>query len=338
MTAPLQHYKVLIVDDSPEIREVLVLTLELERYEVYQAKNGEEALRILQNVKPDLILSDVNMPHMNGIEFFKVLRENQRFDTIPFIFLTGNNLAEDILAGRELGVEDYITKPIAPKDLLAIVHARLARAGQVQVAQVDQAYLETVNVMANVIEGRDPYTHGHVERVADYARLLAEKLYWGNDALRMLEFGARLHDIGKIIVPDTVLKKVGPLTPEEWILMQAHAEAGAKILTPITHLRPTLPYVLYHHERWNGSGYPHGLKETEIPVEGRLLAVVDVFDALTTERPYHAPLPVPEVTTYLQQNMGQLFDPEIVMVFMEVLVETKQIRREQLIPPAASPP
>ncbi len=338
MTSPLQRRKILVVEDNQEMRKILALTLELERYEVHQAENGEQALRVLQNIRPDLILSDINMPRMNGIEFFKALRQNKTFDTVPFIFLTANNSPEDIQQGHELGVEDYITKPITPNDLSAIVHARLVRAGQVQIAQVDQAYLETVNVLANVIEGRDPHTHGHVERVADYARQLAEKMYWSGEALRMLEFGARLHDIGKIIVPDQVLKKAGPLTDEEWVLMKSHAEAGAKMLAPITHLRLTLPYVLFHHERWDGSGYPRGLRGTEIPVEGRLLAIVDVFDAITTERPYHPARPPHEVARFLQMNAGKLFDPEITAVFMQVLIEMKRITRDQGTPPAAARP
>jgi putative two-component system response regulator len=331
MTSPLQRRKILIVEDSPEIRKILVLTLEMERYEVHQAENGEQGLRVLQQVRPDLIISDINMPQMNGIEFFKALRKNKSFDTVPFIFLTANNTPEDIQQGHELGVEDYITKPIAPQDFIAIVHARLVRAGQVQIAQMDQAYLETVNVLANVIEGRDPHTHGHVERVTDYARRLAEKMRWSGDVLRMLEFGARLHDIGKIVVPDQVLKKPGPLTDPEWVLMKSHAEAGAKMLAPITHLRPTLPYILFHHERWDGSGYPRGLKAKEIPVEGRLLAIVDVFDAITTARPYHPARPAHEVARFIQVKSGTFFDPSLVPIFMQVLVDMKLITRDQVV-------
>nr|MBI2904373.1 response regulator [Chloroflexota bacterium] len=319
MTKPLRHKQILLVEDSVEIRRVLASTLERERYTVYQAEHGQAALKTLQQITPDLILSDINMPRMNGIEFFKELRKNPAWTPIPFIFLTANNSPQDIQAGRVLGVEDYITKPIDPKDLISIVNARLLRVADVQVAQIGLAYLETVNVLANTTEGRDPYTFGHVERVAQYARRIAEALQWPPEHLRMLEFGARLHDIGKIMVPDEVLKKTGPLTDVEWALMKQHPVTGAKILNQITHLRGTLPYVLYHHEKWDGTGYPRGLKGKEIPVEGRLLAVVDVYDALTTVRPYHPGRPQAEVVTFLQAKAGVHFDPDMVTVFTRVL-------------------
>ncbi|MBI5829510.1 MAG: response regulator, partial [Chloroflexi bacterium] len=196
MTKPLRHKQILLVEDSVEIRRVLASTLERERYTVYQAEHGQAALTTLQQITPDLILSDINMPRLNGIEFFKEPRKNPAWTPIPFIFLTANNSPQDIQAGRVLGVEDYITKPIDPKDLISIVNARLLRVADVQVAQIGLAYLETVNVLANTIEGRDPYTFGHVERVAQYARRIAEALQWPPEHLRMLEFGARLHDIG----------------------------------------------------------------------------------------------------------------------------------------------
>lgn len=319
MTTPFQHRKILLVEDSREVRDVLASALELERYIVFTAENGQAGLRALEQAIPDLIISDINMPRMNGIEFYKAVRQNPAWTTIPFIFLTGNNTPEDIQIGRTLGVEDYLTKPIDHRDLVATVSARLFRAAQVQIAQIGQAYLETVNVLANAIEGRDPYTRGHVERVAHYAHLMAQSLGWPPDQLRTLDFGARLHDIGKIIIPDHVLKKTGPLTEQEWDLMKQHPEAGAKILEEISHLHDTIPYVLYHHEHWDGTGYPFGLKTKEIPIQGRLLAVVDVYDALTTARPYHPARPPTEVERFLELKANIFFDPQMVEVFLNVL-------------------
>jgi putative two-component system response regulator len=321
MTTSIQRKTILLVEDSRDVREVLASTLEVEEYLVYQADNGQSALKILGLITPDLMISDINMPRMNGIEFYKAVRANPAWTTIPFIFLTANNSPEDIQAGRSLGVEDYLTKPIDPRDLVSIVNARLLRATQVQVAQIGQAYLETVNVLANTIEGRDPYTRGHVERVATYAAKIAAALGWSTEAMRILDFGARLHDIGKIIVPDSVLKKTGPLADSEWALMKQHPEAGAKILSEISHLKDTIPYVLYHHEHWDGSGYPFGLHSSNIPIQGRLLAVVDVYDALTTARPYHPARPPVEVLKFLQLKAGIYFDPEMVNFFIKAMKE-----------------
>jgi putative two-component system response regulator len=323
MTVPIHRKQILVVEDSPEIRRTLASALEAEHYIVHQADNGETALAQLQRVTPDLILSDINMPCLNGIEFYKAVRQNPRWLPIPFIFLTANDSREDIQLGRALGVEDYLTKPIETDDLLAIVNARLLRSAEVQIAQIGMAYLETVNVLANTIEGRDPYTAGHVERVTDYARRLALRLGWATEHLRTLEFGARLHDIGKIIIPDHILKKPGPLTDDEWAWMRKHPLEGARILRNISHLQSVLPYILYHHEKWDGTGYPQGLREKEIPIEGRLLAIVDVYDALTTARPYHPPRSHPEVTQYLLANAGRNFDPALVPIFLRMIDEKR---------------
>jgi putative two-component system response regulator len=323
MSLVFQRKQILVVDDNPEIRRTLARVLEIAHYLVHQAENGIEALEILEHLTPDLILSDINMPGMDGIEFCKAVRQNPRWVAIPFIFLTANDRREDIQTGRKLGVEDYLTKPIDSDDLLAIIHARLLRAAEIQIAQIGRAYLETVNVLANTIEGRDPYTHGHVERVATYACRLAEALAWPSDQLRTLDFGARLHDIGKITIPDHILKKNGPLTEEEWMWMRQHPLAGAKMLREISLLEGVLPYILYHHEKWDGSGYPHGLREKEIPIEGRILAIVDVYDALTTARPYHPPRPQADVVRFLQMNMGKEFDPNLVPVFLKLIENGK---------------
>jgi putative two-component system response regulator len=317
MDVPFQSKRILVVEDNLEMRQSVANALKLERYQVDQAENGQVALTLLQRITPDLILSDINMPRMGGVEFYRALRQNPRWLLIPFIFLTAGDTPDEIRLGRSLGVEDYLTKPIEAADLVSAVDARLLRLAQVEVAQIGLAYLETVNVLANTIEGRDSYTHGHVERVAQYARALAETLGWAPEHLRMLAFGALLHDIGKIVIPDTILNKPDALTPSEWESMKQHPAAGARILREISHLQSTLPYVLYHHERWDGSGYPHGLKGKDIPVEGRLLAIVDVYDALTTVRPYHPARTPYEVVQYLQKSAGRLFDPHLVPMFVK---------------------
>ncbi|MCC6192612.1 MAG: response regulator [Anaerolineales bacterium] len=334
MEAPSPRRIILVVEDNAEMRRSVASILELENYVVVQAENGQAALAILQRLTPDLILSDINMPRMSGIELYEALRQNPRWVVIPVIFLTAIDAPDEVRRGRLLGVEDYLTKPIDNADLLAVVNARLLRVAEVNIAQIGRAYLETVNVLANTIEGRDAYTHGHVERVATYARCLAEALGWAPEHLRVLEFGARLHDIGKIIVPDHILNKPDALTSAEWAAMRQHPVAGARILRAISHLQGAVPYVLYHHERWDGSGYPHSLRGKDIPIEGRLLAIADVYDALTTARPYRPARPPYEVLQYVQLNAGRQFDPHLAPVFLKAI--TSLGPRYLALPDAAS--
>ena len=321
-TIPIRSKRILVVDNNSQVLDLIAQYLEIEGYTVYKAQNDEIGLKYINQLTPDLIIADTNSAG-SGVNFgfYKTVRKNPLWVTIPFIFLTSTGSPDEIQRGKEMGVEDYLVKPVDPNHLAKIVNARLLRSAELQVALIDQAYLETINVLANTIEGRDPYTHGHVQRVSIYAQLLAEKLGWPRENLRMLAFGARLHDIGKIIVPDEILKKPGGLTPIEWSLMKQHPEAGEKILRNITHLQPAIPYVLHHHERWDGSGYPHNLMGREIPIEGRLLAIVDVYDALSTKRPYHPARPNSEVIEYMKMRAGVHFDPDLAYIFIEVLEE-----------------
>lgn len=314
---------ILVVEDNAEVRSTIAQTLEFEDYTVYTAEDGRQALEQLKQVTPDLILSDINMPHLNGVEFYKQVRKNPRLTSVPFIFLTANDARHEIQAGRELGVEDYLVKPVDLDALLGIINARLLRAAEIKLALTMEAYLDTVKVLAKTIEGRDPYTRGHVERVSMYARWIAQEIGWTHAQIVTLEFGSRLHDVGKIIIPDHILKKTTPLNAEEWKIVEKHPIAGAKIIQGTAHLQDTLPYILYHHEKWNGSGYPCGLSGTDIPVEARLLTIVDVYDALTTDRPYHPARSEEEIISYLHANAGVLFDPHLVTAFIDILLRNR---------------
>jgi putative two-component system response regulator len=320
-TIPLVNKRILVVENNSSIREYIARTLEIEGYNVVQASDGVVALSILQKTTPELILSEINLPSLDGFELYKAVRKDRRLLTIPFIFLISDIPEEMLERGRDLGVEDYLQKPIDSQILIKTVNTRLLRFSVIQIALLDQAYLETVTVLANTIEGRDLNTGQHVQRVTNLTRRLAKELNWPEDHMRTLEFGARLHDIGKIVVPDQILNKPGPLSKEEWEIMKSHTIAGAKILREIKHLEGTIPYALYHHERWDGTGYPYGLKERDIPLEGRALALVDVYDALTTERPYHPARPKDEVIQFIQLRAGSHFDPDIVPVFIDLVVE-----------------
>jgi putative two-component system response regulator len=317
--------RILVVEADSRAAKTIRKSLEIEGYNVQQALDGPAALRIMQQVRPDLILADIAAAGVNGASLYQAVRSNPQWTAIPFILLTDRRDHKGIQQAKEQGIEDYLLKPIDSESLARIVHARLLRSAELQIALIDQAYLETIEVLANTVEMRDPYTHGHIGRVTMYAQWLAEAMDWPEEQMRMLAFGARLHDIGKVIVPDHILKKPGELTPEEWDMMKQHPVAGAKIVGSIKHLKAATNYVLYHHERWDGSGYPHGLQGREIPIEGRLLAIADVYDALTTDRPYHPARPRAEVTYYLEQRAGVHFDPDLVPFFVKVIVEKMRV-------------
>jgi putative two-component system response regulator len=322
-TIPLFNKRILVVENNTQVRQVIARALEIEGYTILQANDGKVALSLLERNTPDLILADISLPVLNGIEFYQIIQKDQQWFTIPFIFISSSDSPELIRQAQELGVEDFIRKPIDQNTLIRIVHTRLLKASALQIALIDQAYLDTVTVLANTIESRDFTTSQHVERVADLTRRLARALHWPDDHMRILEFGARLHDIGKIVVPDQILNKPGPLTEDEWEIMKSHTTAGAKIIREIKHLRGAIPYALYHHERWDGSGYPYGLKGLDIPLEGRVLALVDVYDALTSKRPYHPPQTKHEAISFLQRNSGTQFDPDLVPVFIDVIKDDR---------------
>ena len=305
----------LVVEDDPAMLVALRDILEGAGYRVMTAPNGEAALDALSGEQPSLILSDIAMPIMDGIEFFEQVRKRPNGTAIPFIFLTARGTREDIFAGRSLGADDYITKPVTSQELLSAVHARLERVGELMLAQLKAAYKASLLALSNAIEARDHYTRDHVERVNAYAQAMGAQLGWDAAQLNALEFGAILHDIGKISVREAILCKTGPLKSDEWREMREHPIVGARMLEGIPYLASAIPVVLYHHERWDGSGYPDGLAGEAIPVDARLLAVVDTFDAMTSDRPYRQALPASVAYETILSEGGQLFDPQMVDAF-----------------------
>jgi putative two-component system response regulator len=318
-TIPITSQQILVVETNEQIRFAITQILQIENYEVVQAQTGQEALSKLENIIPDLIITDETLSDMTGTEFYSALRKKQSLGAIPLVFLTSETSRKSIQQLREIGVEDRLTKPIDPGSLSKITNSRLLRAAEVKIAHIDQAYLETIKVLANAIEGRDQYTRGHVDRVTKYTIWLAEALRWPSESVRILEIGARLHDIGKIVVPDQILNKPSKLNEEEWKLMRRHPIVGAKMLDEISHLQEAIPYILYHHERWDGTGYPEGLKGRNIPVGARMLAIADVFDALTTPRPYHPAKTRETVYDLLRYEAGKHFDPDLVPIFIDLI-------------------
>jgi putative two-component system response regulator len=309
--------KILLVEDDAPLLDVMRYLLEAEGYEVCPAVNGKQALDLFITSRPSLVVSDIMMPEMNGYELLEAVRVMPDGITVPFLFLSARTERSDVDRARSLGVDDYLFKPFEAPELINAVRARLDRRRVIELFDTRAAHLQTVIMLANVIETRDPYTAGHLERVRRLALNLAFALNWNTEDIAILEFGAILHDIGKIVVPSQVLKKTGPLTKEEWMLMRQHPEVGAKMLEGVDHLKAAVPYVLNHHEWWNGSGYPGGLKGEKIPREGRLLAIADAFDAMTTNRPYHSSMPASDALDELARYRGIYFDPDMVDAFIQ---------------------
>jgi putative two-component system response regulator len=302
----------LVVEDDPAMLIALRDILEGAGYEVLTASNGKDALGKLSESQPALILSDISMPVMDGIELLETLRKKPSGAAIPFIFLTARGSREDIFAGKSLGVDDYITKPITSKELIAAVQARLQRADEFTMMAQLMAAKDSLRVLANAIENK----RYHVERVNSYAQAIAMEMNWDDKRRDALEFGAILHDIGQIRVSESILNKPGPLTPEEWIEMYKHPEEGARMISEIPYLAPAVPIVMHHHERWDGKGYPKGLRETEIPIEARLLSVADTFDAMTADRVYREALGKITAKEEIAEQACKQFDPDIVEVFL----------------------
>jgi putative two-component system response regulator len=310
--------KILLAEDDDTLRKLTSIILEMSGFDVFAFSNGQLALNAFSAVAPDLVVSDIGMPNLDGFGLLDGVRQIPEGAVVPFLFLSAHSEQEDINAARRLGADDFLFKPFAPDDLVDAVRSRIERRRMTEIFDTRQAHLQTIILLANVIEARDLYTRGHVERVQATALELGNALGWSKTALSALEYGALLHDIGKIIVPESILNKPSQLTREEQEIIQKHPVTGAHIIDGVSHLREARPYILFHHEKWDGTGYPSGLQGSAIPVEGRLLAIVDVYDALTSDRPYHQGIPVSDALKFLVNEAGKHFDPEMVTVFCKL--------------------
>ena len=330
-----QH--ILIVDDVPDNIHVLGGVLK-SNYDIKVALNGENALKLAKSdPKPDMILLDIMMPEMDGYEVCRRLKSDPVTSNIPVIFVTAKNEEADEQFGLELGAVDYITKPISPAIVLARVRTHLALYDQSQelARQIDERTQELKHTRLQIIrrlglaaEYKDNETGMHVIRMSHYSKLIAQA-YGGNDSWVQLVLNASpMHDVGKIGIPDNILLKPGKLEPDEWDFMKKHAEFGAEIIgedeSPLMQMSRTI--ALTHHEKWDGSGYPHGLAGEEIPLEGRIIAIADVFDALTSERPYKKAWTVEDAVKLIDENSGTHFDSGLVPLFHDVLPDILEIK------------
>lgn len=304
---------ILIVEDNDVLRQGLQALLQSEGYLVHTAVHGADAISQMKSFTPDLILSDITMPEVDGYSLFEKVRQRPEWVSIPFIFLTARRGRDEIFAGKRLGVEDYLVKPVTRQELTTTLRSRLARSQELLLVQLQQAYESTLIMLANAIELRDHHTRGHVERVRDHALVIAHELGWTDGHQNHLEYGSILHDIGKIHILESVLKKPGPLNEEEWEEMKKHPIIGVEMIRNIPYLAPAIPVIRHHHERWDGYGYPDGLAGEAIPLPARIVAVADSLDAMTnSDRPYRKALTSEEAYDEIVRCSGTHFDPMVV--------------------------
>lgn len=275
--------RILVVDDNQDNAHLMQELLGTRGYEVVTAINPRQAELQMQSDPPDLVLLDVVMPGKSGYELCREWKNNPAIRLIPVIMITGLTEREDRIRGIEAGADDFLNKPLCPEELFARVKSLIRLKDFTDELENAEAVLCT---LGRSVESRDPYTEGHCERLSRYASELGEHLGLEEEEVVALKRGGFLHDLGKVAIPDAILKKHEALTEDEWQLMHQHPEIGENICRPLRSLRLVLPIIRHHHEHWDGSGYPDGLAGENIPLLARILQVVDVYDALRTERPY----------------------------------------------------
>ena len=322
--APDQRPRLLLVDDEPTNLQVLRHILQAD-YRLLFATDGERALQVAREQRPDLVLLDIMMPHMDGYAVCCALKADAATASIPVIFITALDDSQDETAGFDVGAVDYITKPVSPPVVRARVRTHLSL---VRMDELRETRLQIVQRLGRAAEYKDNETGMHVIRMSHFSKLLAlaagHSPAWAEDLLN----AAPMHDVGKIGIPDAVLRKPGPLDADEWATMRRHPEIGAEIIGehPSGVLQLAREIALAHHEKWDGSGYPRGLAGEAIPLSARIVAIADVFDALTTRRPYKEPWPVQEAMNHIAAQAGKHFDPALVALFAPLLPQLLEIR------------
>ena len=345
------HPKILVVDDqiaNLQLMEALLLPL---GYEVVLAQNGEEALQKIKEIPPDVILLDIMMPGMDGFEVAKRLREDEETRAIPIVMVTALSEAEDRIRALEAGANDFLSKPVDKAELRATVASQVEikayhdhmknyqkelesevaeRTEQLRQAldRIETASKETIYRLSKAAEFKDEDTGAHILRMSHYSAAVARQMGLGENVTRWILHTAPMHDVGKIGTPDHILLKPGKLDPDEWEIMKEHTLNGGRILGGADRgfVRLAEVIALTHHEKWDGSGYPKGLKGKKIPLAGRIVAIADVFDALVSRRPYKEPFSVEKSFGIIRDSRGNHFDPDVVDAFFAIEDEIVSIK------------
>ena len=300
---------ILIADDQAANRVLLEELLTAHGLQVVTVSNGAEVVPQLMTTQVDLVLMDVMMPRLTGFQACEEIKNNPDTYLIPVILITALSDKQDRIAGIKAGADDFLSRPVDKTELLARVRSLLKlkqRTDELERAE------SVVFSLARSIEGKDPYAHGHCERLADYSARLGEQLGLSEDQITALRRAGIVHDVGKIAVPDAILLKPGRLTPDEWTTIREHSVVGERICAPLKSFRYVLPIIRHHHEKLDGSGYPDGLRGEAIPITARVLQIVDVYDALTTDRPYKKAFSIADALQTMKEEVTKgWWDPHI---------------------------
>ncbi len=318
-----QSSRVLVADDTASIQSLFRRLLVADGHEVIAVADGAAALEAVQEHHPDVVILDVGMPKLDGFEVCRRLKSDPATRLTPAVLVTGLSELADRIQGIEAGADEFLSKPVHPNELRARVRSLSRMKHLLDALDSAEAAFMT---LALTIEARDPNTNGHCERLAHNAVLLGRTLGLAGDELAALHGGGYLHDVGKVGIPDAVLLKPGPLTPAEFALMKRHTEIGDRLCAPLQSLRRVRPIITGHHERLDGSGYPAGLKGDEVPLPAQIVGVVDVYDALTSRRPYRAAWSDDVAAGYLRQEAA---DGRFAKVHVEAFLDVVGVAAQQ---------
>jgi putative two-component system response regulator len=334
----MKQSTILVIDDTPENIDVLIAILQ-DDYKIKAALNGHKALKIIEASPPDLILVDVMMPEMDGYELCKRIKSNPDIHEIPVIFVTAKTEVIDEAQAFSVGAADYLTKPVSPPLVKARVKAHLALYKHSQTLeekvrertlQLEKTRLEIIRRLGRAAEFKDNETGLHVIRMSYYSGHVAMNLGLPVDETAEIINAAPMHDVGKIGIPDSIILNPGKLNADEWRIIKTHPRIGADIIGEHKEgiLKTACEIALSHHEKWDGTGYPAGLKGSAIPLTGRIIAIADVFDALTTARPYKEAWPVSRAIDLIERERGKHFDPQVVEAFLHGIDSILEIKEK----------